>query len=305
MSGNRITQSMLNRSLLTDLNGASGRLSHTQRKLSSGREINRPSDDPFAASRAIQLRDELEGVQQFKRNVSEALAWNNVTETALSGVGDAIQTARERVIQAANGALDGVSREGIATEIDQLIETVKQHMNATYGDRYVFSGTATDTAPYSMGAVDTYAGDHATIAREIGPGVSVQVNVFGDAILGNGQAAADNKLLNVLRDISQHLRGNSEADVNALRGIDLQRLDANFDELSRVRAQVGAVTNRLESAEGSLGELEENTMSLLSDTEDADMAKTLVDFSTQQNVYQSALKAGAQVIHNSLLDFLG
>jgi flagellar hook-associated protein 3 FlgL len=305
MSGNRITQSMLNRSLLTDLGGASGRLSHTQRKMSSGHEINRPSDDPYAASRVIQLRDELEGIQQFKKNVSEALSWNTVTETALSGVGDAIQTARERVLQAANGAQNGVGREAIATEIDQLIETVKQNMNATYGDRYAFSGTATDTAPYSSGAVDTYAGDHGTIAREIGPGVSVPVNVLGDAILGNGQAAADNKLLHVLRDISQHLRGNTAADIDALRTTDLQRLDANFDELSRVRAQVGAVTNRLESAQGSLGQLEENTFSLLSDTQDADMAKTLVDFSTQQSVYQSALKSGAQVIHNSLLDFLG
>jgi flagellar hook-associated protein 3 FlgL len=43
---------------------------------------------------------------------------------------------------------------------------------------------------------------------------------------------------------------------------------------------------------------------MLSNTEDADMAKTLVDFSTQQAVYQSALNAGARVVQVSLLDFL-
>jgi flagellar hook-associated protein 3 FlgL len=67
---------------------------------------------------------------------------------------------------------------------------------------------------------------------------------------------------------------------------------------------VGARTNRLESAQSRLEQLEGATSSLLSDTEDADIAKTMIDFSTEQAVYQAALKAGAQVIQPSLMDFL-
>ena len=304
MAFTRITQSMLNRSLLNDLYEVSGRLSTGQRKLSSGKELTRPSDDPFAVSRAISLRDELEGIRQSQRNVAEALAWNGVTETALARVGDVVKRAKELAIQGANDANDAVARETLATEIDQLIEAAKQNMNADHANRYVFSGTLTNTQPYTPGGVDTYNGNTGPIFREIGPGVSVQVNVLGSDILGNGQGAADNRLLHVLRDVAQHLRGNTAADLAALRGTDLQRLDDNFDELSRVRAQVGAVTARLESADASLRELEETAVTLLSDTEDADMAKTLVDFTTQQTVYQSALKAGAQVVQSSLLDFL-
>jgi flagellar hook-associated protein 3 FlgL len=70
------------------------------------------------------------------------------------------------------------------------------------------------------------------------------------------------------------------------------------------RTEVGARTNRLETASSRLGELEEATTSLLSETEDADMAKTLVDASTQQAVYESALRAGANIVQSSLLDFL-
>jgi flagellar hook-associated protein 3 FlgL len=304
MAFTRITQSMLNRSLLNDLYDVSGRLSTNQRKLSSGKQLNRPSDDPFAVSRAISLRDEIEGVRQYQRNVAEALSWNGVTETALARVGDVVKRAKELIIQGATDSVDDVARETVATEIEQLAEAVKQHMNADHGSRYVFSGTLTNTQSYAPGAVDTFNGNAAPIFREIGPSVSVQVNVIGSDILGDGQGAADDKLLHVLRDAAQHLRNNTPADLALLRGSDLQRLDANFDELSRIRAQVGAVTARLEAADSSLREIEETAITLLSDTEDADMARTLVDFTTQQTVYQSALKAGAQVVQSSLLDFL-
>jgi flagellar hook-associated protein 3 FlgL len=66
----------------------------------------------------------------------------------------------------------------------------------------------------------------------------------------------------------------------------------------------GATTNRLTSASDRLSQIEQSTTSLLSDTQDADMAKTMIDFSMQQTVYQSALRAGANIVQASLLDFL-
>ena len=76
------------------------------------------------------------------------------------------------------------------------------------------------------------------------------------------------------------------------------------DALANQQAIVGATTNRLTSAQNSLSQIEETTTSLLSDTEDADMAKTITTYTQQQTVYQAALKAGAQIIQPSLLDFL-
>ena len=69
-------------------------------------------------------------------------------------------------------------------------------------------------------------------------------------------------------------------------------------------AQVGARVNRLETQQTRLKDLELNVEDLLSKTEDADMAKAMVDFSMQQSIYQSALQSGARVLQPSLLDFL-
>jgi flagellar hook-associated protein 3 FlgL len=300
----RITNSMISRSVLSDLNDVSGKLARTQQRMSSGKQITRPSDDPYGTSRALTLRSDVAATQQYQRNVGEAVGWQNITDAALSKINDAILRSRELTIQGATDSAGQAARNSAAAEIDQLIEAVKGEANASYGGRYVFSGTATSTRPYAVGGADVYAGNTAAVAREIGPGVAVQVNVVGQTLLGDGQAANDGKLLDTLRDIAQHLRGGTVADANALRNGDLKALDTNLDALTQARATVGATTNRLEAADSRLSQTEESAMKLLSDVEDADMAQTLIDFSMQQNVYQSALHAGANIIQQSLLDWL-
>lgn len=300
----RITDGMISRGVLADLMRADAALSATQRKLSSGREITRPSDDPFATSRALGLRSDLEGALQFRRNVDEARAWSTATEVALSRMTDTVQRARELLVQAGNDTNGAPSREAIAVEIEALIESLKQEANVSHGGRYLFAGTDTLTQPYAVGGPDAYAGNAGNVAREIGAGVSVVVNVTGQAVLGDGQGAADDRLLHVLRDVVDHLRGGTPADADALRGTDLQRLDANLDALASARAVVGATANRLDAAAGRIDEIEESTRALLSKTEDVDVARALVDFSLQQSAYQSALRAGANIVQASLLDFL-
>jgi flagellar hook-associated protein 3 FlgL len=304
MASPRITHGMLMRSTLTDITESAQKLSKTQRKLSSGKEVMKPSDDPFAAGRSIALRADIEANRQYQRNVGEATAWQSATDISLSKITDVVHRARELAVRGANDTQGPAGRNAIADEIDQLIAAVKQEAGATYGGRFLFSGTTTATRPYDVTGADAYLGNAAPVAREIGPGVSVQVNVLGSDILGSGQASNDGKLLDVLRDVAQHLRGGTPADLAALRTTDLAGLSSNLDNLSRVRATVGATTNRLETAAGRLAELEEAATDLLSRNEDADMARAIVDYSMQQSVYQSALRSGANIVQSSLLDWL-
>jgi flagellar hook-associated protein 3 FlgL len=299
----RITNSMVSSQVLGDIQDISNRLSKTQLKLSSGKEIMKPSDDPYAASRALTLSNSLEGIKQYQRNANDASSWISVTDTALSSINDAAQRARELLVQAGNDTNSTTSRTAIADEIDQLIDSMKGDANAQVDGRYVLAGTKTNTAPYAVGGVDTYAGDANAVYRTIGPNVSVQINTLGSSILGNG-VSGDGGLIGVLRDISTHLRAGTTAAGDALRTTDLQALDASMDNLTQARAVVGATSNRLTSAGSRLSEIEQSTTSLLSDTQDADMAQTMIDFSMQQSVYQSALHAGAKIVQASLLDFL-
>jgi flagellar hook-associated protein 3 FlgL len=302
----RITQSMVSTRVLSDLQDVSSRLSKTQEKLSSGRELTKPSDDPFATSKALSLSNTLEGTQQYERTVNDATSWANLTETTLGSINSAAQRARTLLVQAGNDTNGTTSRSDIADEIDQLIDEIKGDANVQYGGQYVLSGADTTQAPYVTGGSppdDTYKGNTGGVFRQIGPGVSLQINTVGSNVLGNG-VPGDGGVISVLRTISQHLRSGSATDADSLRTTDLSALDASLDTISSARAVNGATTNRLTSASDRLSQIEQSTTSLLSDTQDADMAKTMIDFSMQQTVYQSALRAGANIVQASLLDFL-
>src|SRR3954463_14006488 len=305
----RITNNMMSRSVLSDLNDIATKQAQTRREMSSGKAITKPSDDPYAAGRAISLRSELAGIKQHERNVEEAQGWMTVTSTALSQITDMAQTARQLVVQGSPDPLPQESRNAIADQIDQLIAGMKQEANATYDGRYVLGGNRTNVRPDDSTTTKTdpavpvndgYAGDTANQLREIGPNVTIAVNVHGDEVLGGAPGSSGN-MLGVLRDIATHLRA---GDTQSLGNDDIKALDGQIDNVLAVHARVGAGMNRLETASARLAQIEESATSMLSNTEDADMAKVLTDYSTQQAVYQSALQAGARIVQTSLLDFL-
>ncbi len=295
----RITPSMTTRFILSDIEGASAKLARTQQRLSSGKQIIVPSDDPYGTTRALELRATLAANQQYQRNTQEAVSWQDATDTAMTQISGMVQRARELLIQGSSDTVSPDGRAAIAAEIDQLIDSVKTQANTQYAGHYIFGGSKTQTPPYQQGANDSYAGDTVTLTREIGQNVHVDLNVAGNAVIGDGSSG----LIATLRQISSDLR--TSGTTAQLGGADLQALDAEQSSITNVQAIVGARTNRLDAAQSSLQQIEGATTRLLSNTEDADMAQAMIDFSTQQAAYTAALKAGAQVIQPSLLDFLG
>ena len=277
-------------------------------KAASNKEISRPSDDPYGASRAMALRQNIGATQQHQRNVEDGMGWMDATEQAFDLITNSIRDARDLLVQGGTDSSDQTSRNALAAELEQIIESIKQNAGATYRGNYVLSGGETSVKPYEAGADDAYHGDEgglapgvAGIVREIGPGVTMTINTVGRPLLGDGQAANDDKLLHTLRDAVDHLRAGDGASV---RGTDLTRLDANLETMLEARASNGARTNRLEGAMTRLGEVEDSTVKQLSGVEDADLAKTLIELNSQTAAYQAALRAGANIVQSSLMDFL-
>jgi flagellar hook-associated protein 3 FlgL len=304
----RITTSMVQRNVLSDLSSLQSSLAKTQAKAASQKEITRPSDDPFGTSRAMGIRSNIGANEQYIRNIEDAQGWMDTTESSLDSITQYIHGAQELLVAGSTDTADAVSRKALAAELDEIIQGIKDSANATHGDKFVGSGTATSIPPYKQGADDTYQGNQAgldpTIAgvvREIGPGVTMSINSVSSEILGSGQSAADGKLLNVLRDISDHLKADDGA---ALRGGDNTKLQAQLDAVLGVRSRNGAQTNRLEAANTRLDQINGTLTDQLSNTEDADIAKTMIEFNSQSAAYQAALRAGANIVQVSLMDFL-
>jgi flagellar hook-associated protein 3 FlgL len=274
----------------------------TQEQISTGRRVNRPSDDPLAAGQERLRTADLEGIKRSQDSVASASSWLSASESALSSVNDIVARARDLTVQGANGSLDQKSRDAIAAEIDQLTKSAKDAMNVKFGDAYLFSGTKSNLPPYTA------------VIREAGTGATLQVNapftpvggagaqaLTGQSVLGGGNTAADGRVLDVLETVAAHLRA---GNVTALQTTDLRALDANQQALSGARAAVGTTLNRADAATKRLQDLEDLTSKGIDDLTGVDLAKALTDFTAQQSAYQAALKVGSQIIQPSLVDFL-
>jgi len=293
---------MAQRHVLSDLRRVQERLSQAQGQVSSGKRVEKPSDDPLAAARATRLRSDLQTTSSHSTAVDESKSWLDATDSALSSLTEVVQHVRELTVQAANGATSDAGRQSIRAQVDQLIKEAKGTLNQAYDGRYLFSGTLTDTAPYEVDTVpadDTFKGDSGAILRQIGPGVTVQVNATTSGstpptdILGT--------LLPALRQLSTDLQNN---DIAALGTADLKAVDDGLDTIVAAQSQIGAISNRVKAAGDRLADLSDVTTILLSNTEDADLPKALIDLSSQQNALQAALRGGATLIQQSLMDFL-
>ncbi len=298
----RITTDMVIGSTMADINSAQLAMDRTQSELSSGKSILEPSDDPFGASQVITLQSTLDGLTTYEKSAQNGISWLNTASGALANINEVSQRARELVIQASNGINNQSDLNDIADEVQQLTETVKQDANTQYAGQYVFSGTLTNTPPYQQGeAEDAYQGNAGAISRAIGPGATVDISVPLSSVLGSG---GDGKLLDSLRTIAKSLREGTPEAMQALRGADLEGLDTNLEALANVQAGAGAATDQLKTAASRVQDLQTTTTGQLANVQDANIAQVAVEFSNEQSAYDAALRAGASIVQESLLEFL-
>src|SRR5690554_4516106 len=118
----RVTQSMLNTQLLRNLSNNLGRMETLQNQYSTGKRINKPSDDPVGVSFSLRYRSEISANDQYQKNVDSSLSWVSFADKMLEQTGDVLQKVRELAVQGANGTNPQEALNNIASEIDQLYE---------------------------------------------------------------------------------------------------------------------------------------------------------------------------------------
>ncbi|MDR4502338.1 MAG: hypothetical protein MRJ96_12885 [Nitrospirales bacterium] len=133
-----------------------------QEQVSSGKRVNRPSDDPIAAERISQFKNVLQTTERRLFSVQEAVGRLNVSDSTFSTVGHAVQRGRELAIQARNDTNSGVERANIAKEINQLFQSLSGLANTQLNGRSIFAGHETLTDPYVPGTVTTSVGSNNT-----------------------------------------------------------------------------------------------------------------------------------------------
>lgn len=300
----RVTSDQMHRNLINNIHSAQRRLMQTQEEMSSGYTISKPSDDPVRSTQVMELMRQAKNIEQYQENLSYAQGWNQATEAAYNQGLEIAQRARTLLLQAANDSMSSQSRADIASEINNLVDSVKLLGNSKFGDEYIFAGTETEQAPYSLGAVDTYVGGSNQVGRLIGPSQTVTVGYPGSATWGYKVGTSNAGLIGALRNIADDLTTGTPASIASMRTAGLQRLDSEIENLSKYRSTAGELDHRIELQISRFSDLQLAGSELLSVARDTDLAKASAEFAQRTAALTAALKTGQQVVMPSLIDFM-
>jgi flagellin len=245
------------------LNTTSTAAAKSMEKLSSGYRINRAADDAAGLAISEKMRGQIGGLAQAQRNAQDGISMVQTAEGALTEVHSMLQRVRDLKVQYNNGTNSDDDKVAIASEVAQIAQEVSDIVSDTK-----FNGTAVfnnGTFSFQVGANDSET-------------VSTSAANFSGAIAAGGLSGLTN-----ITDAA----GASTALNTGGNLANLSTLDDAIKNVSKIRADFGAVQNRLEHRLNNLATYQENLTASESRIRDVDMAAEMTKF-TKLNILQQA-----------------
>lgn len=295
----RVTNKMMTDNVSANLFKQANRLLNAQEVVATEKIINRPSDDPIGMGKVLDYRKTISSIDQYQRNVTQGKMWVEHTEVVLDEVNDLLRQAKEIAIVQSEGTSERDDRATAAEQVKNIYDQVMQLANTKLGDRYMFAGHQTATAPFTHDAAynASYHGDAGEIRIILGENTDLAVNAEGVEIFDNGTDTFD-----VLRQLKDALENPvyNQADISN----QTQPLINAGTQVESARSKGATNYARLELTENQLKIFKLNVENMLSKTEDADMAQAIIHLKNEETAYETALAAAAKVIQPSLINFL-
>lgn len=180
----RVTNNMISNQVVANLARSLERFMNKQIQMSTGRKLNKPSDDPIGIQKDLRYRNVLTDITQFKRNISSAGSLLATYDTILGNMKDIVQSANELTVGLSNDTYDEVARNAAANEIESLYTQMIDLINSTLEGRHIFSGHLTRDATVEESAYGVrYLGDTGQTIIEIENNSKIGINLRGSDIL--------------------------------------------------------------------------------------------------------------------------
>jgi flagellar hook-associated protein 3 FlgL len=142
---------------VSNMQRVSGLAAETQTQISTGRKFLAPSDDPVAATRILQLNQELASRDQFQQNITGATNRLSLQESVLDGATNVLQRVRELSVQAGAGSLNASDRQSLATEVKGRTDEMLGLLNTRDANgEYLFSGYNGSVQPFVEGGSGSF-----------------------------------------------------------------------------------------------------------------------------------------------------
>jgi flagellar hook-associated protein 3 FlgL len=163
-------------------------MANLQEQVSTGSRINRISDDPAAAYRVLGLNTNEKSLENYINNLSEVIGILELSSTILDNITSNFTETQIRITQITSGTYDEAARKKTAEGINDILEQTVSLANTKHMDQYIFGGTDTGSAPYTVERTDgkitrvTYQGSFENRDIEVAPSMESSAFYIGDNI---------------------------------------------------------------------------------------------------------------------------
>jgi len=298
----RITQRALALNSLRGLNNNLATVNKLQNQLTSGKTISTPSDDPTGTNTSMLTRQAQAANAQHARNISDGHTFLDASDSALQNMLDQVRRVRDLAVQALNtGSSSAASDQAIATEVNGVRESLLGQANQVVQGKPIFGGVTSGNQAYlSDGTYVGVGGANGIAVRPVSRRVSdveaIRVDITGPEAFGDPASGKD--LFAVVANIANHV-----GDGTALT-TDLSDLDDVISRMTTAAADIGTRSARMDDAASVNASQSLTLQAKLTDTEDVDLPKTIMELQMQQTGYQAALSVTAKSLQPTLVDFL-
>ena len=258
--------------------------------VSTGKRINNLSDDPVGLTQVLNVRSAISNIEQMQRNISLGNSWLASSESALTNVEDIISDTKALCVQMANATIGSAERLSAAGTVQNMLDEIISLANTNVAGNYIFSGSKTDTTPFSSNG--TYNGNDNAFTVKIGKDATVEVGSDGDAVFGN--------IFSTMADLKTALEAN---DVGGIQDA-MSNLEGHFDDIVTKISDVGSKMNRMDVKEKILQDLNFANTDRLSKIEDADLAEAIMELEARELAYQAALSSSSKLLTLTLMDYM-
>lgn len=320
----RVTSALTNSNLVFSMQKSYLNYAKLTTQLSSGKKINSMLDDPTQSVNLVNSKRELTRIDSWSNNIKSLKNEISQSTNTLDLLIENGQRAKDLATSAANNVYNNGSLKAVKDELDQIISSVVSNANTKYDGKYIFSGTNTQTQPYSIEyAVDNNGNKTDEIigvkyngtdkngdwkrSLEIADGVFQQGNVLGIEALGeysNGNSEGIMGCLmefkNTVSDILENKNGANYSDISGL----LDKFTTSIDKMAQSSSKLGSISNKLDMTQTSLDNSQTNLKEKISGIEDLDLTQAVTDWYSSQYAYQASMKVFTAFNSMSLLNYL-
>lgn len=300
----RITTNLAQQLGIKAIQNQQEKLAGTQMQIATGLQILKPSDDPAASVRMLDLQRSIDETNQFISNTETAESRLSLEEITLANATNVLQRVREISVQAVNGSLNADIRQGLEEESRQLLaELVGISNTRNANGEFLFAGYNSNTTPFTGDAntlpgAFTYAGDTSQRNLQIGPSRLIADGNHGISVFGD--PAAGNSAFDVIATFAQNI----SLAVDTPDPNDIDAIDQALERVLAVRSNVGARLNALDEQKQLNQDLVLDVETTLSDIRDLDFSEAVSRLNVQTAALQAAQQSYIRVQGLSLFNYL-